>query len=186
MRKIPFTGIELCADSCQVTACGCRSACISKNEERLNEGPRLLQSKQKDENETKQTRSTVLAKDDLTSANQTPGEDKSSCRLWLVNYGKRTSTSPLALGCALLGPSRHVRAYYLLHAVVQQPLLNVESYKFGTLPSQVPIWEMEHESTAEINSLLSTEIPGSWRASIVEVVKVKTKIILGKLFCYRY
>ena len=29
------------ADSCYVTACGCRGACISKNEERLNEGPRL-------------------------------------------------------------------------------------------------------------------------------------------------
>ena len=28
------------ADSCYVPACGCRRACISKNEERLNEGLR--------------------------------------------------------------------------------------------------------------------------------------------------
>ena len=31
----------------------------------------------------------------------------------------------------------------------------------GTLPSQVPVWKVEHESTAEINSLLLTEISGS-------------------------
>ena len=29
------------ANSCYVTACGCRGAYTSKNEERLNEGPRL-------------------------------------------------------------------------------------------------------------------------------------------------
>ena len=40
-------------------------------------------------------------------------------------------------------------------------LLNVESYSYGTLPSQVPIREMEHESTVEISSLLLTEISGS-------------------------
>ena len=42
--------------------------------------------------------------------------------------------------------------------------------------------KMEHESTVEINSLLLTEISGSWRASVIGVVKVKTKIILGELF----
>ena len=41
-------------------------------------------------------------------------EDTSSRYLWLVNYGERTSTSPLALGYPLLGPSRHVRAYYCI------------------------------------------------------------------------
>ena len=43
-------------------------------------------------------------------------EDTSSRHLWLVNcvYGERTSTSPLALGYPLLGPSRHVRAYYCM------------------------------------------------------------------------
>ena len=61
-------------------------------------------------------------------------------------------------------------------------LLNVESYNYGTLPSQVPIWQIEHESTAEINSWLLTEISGSWRTSVIGVVEVKTKIILGKLF----
>ena len=40
-------------------------------------------------------------------------EDTSSRHLWLINYyGERTSTSTLALGYPLLGPSRHVRAYY--------------------------------------------------------------------------
>ena len=28
-------------DGCWVSACGCRGACMSTNEERLNEGPRL-------------------------------------------------------------------------------------------------------------------------------------------------
>ena len=48
-------------------------------------------------------------------------------------------------------------------------ILNVESYNYGTLPRQVPIiWKMEHESTAEINSLL-TEISGIWRTSVIGV-----------------
>ena len=33
-------------------------------------------------------------------------------------------------------------------------MLNVESYNYGILPSQVPIGKMEHESTAKINSLV--------------------------------
>ena len=41
-------------------------------------------------------------------------EDTSSRHLWLINYGERTSTSPLPLGYPLLGPSRHVRAYYCM------------------------------------------------------------------------
>ena len=34
----------------------------------------------------------------------------SSCHLWLINHGERTSTSTIALGYPLLGPSRHVQA----------------------------------------------------------------------------
>ena len=62
--------------------------------------------------------------------------------------------------------------------------LNVESYNHGTLPSQVPIRKMDHESTAKITSLL-TEISGLWRTSVIGVVEVKMKIILEKLFYYR-
>ena len=61
-------------------------------------------------------------------------------------------------------------------------MLNVESYNYGTLPSQIPIWKMEHESTAEINSLLLTEISESWRTSVIGVVEVKIKMTLGKMF----
>ena len=43
-------------------------------------------------------------------------------------------------------------------------------------------WKMEHENTAEINSLLLTEISGSWRTPIIGMVEIKTQIILGKLF----
>ena len=54
---------------------------------------------------------------------------------------------------------------------------NVETYIYGTLPSQVPIWKMVDESTAELVS----EISGSWRTSVIGVVKAKTKRILRKL-----
>ena len=36
-----------------------------------------------------------------------------SRHLWLMNYVERISTNTLALGYPLLGPSRHVRAYYV-------------------------------------------------------------------------
>ena len=39
--------------------------------------------------------------------------DTSSRHMWLINYGERTITSPLALGYPLLGPYRYVRAFYL-------------------------------------------------------------------------
>ena len=41
-------------------------------------------------------------------------EDTSSRHLWLINYGEGTSTSPLALGYPLLGPSHYVWAYYCI------------------------------------------------------------------------
>ena len=41
---------------------------------------------------------------------------------------------------------------------------------------------MEHESTAEIDSLLLTEILGSWRTSVIRVEEMQTKIILETLF----
>ena len=40
-------------------------------------------------------------------------------------------------------------------------LSNGKSYNCSTLPSQVSVWKMEHESTAKLNSLLLTEISGS-------------------------
>ena len=49
-----------------------------------------------------------------SSASQTSGGHKFAPLLWLVNKGERTSTSPLALGYPLLGPSRHVRAYHCM------------------------------------------------------------------------
>ena len=48
-------------------------------------------------------------------------------------------------------------------------VLNVDSYYHDTLPSQVPIWKMEHESTAEMNSLLLAEISGPLGTSIIGV-----------------
>ena len=39
-----------------------------------------------------------------------------------------------------------------------------------------------NESTAEINSLLLTEISGLWKTSVIGVVEVKTKIIFWELF----
>ena len=51
--------------------CGCRDACISKKE-RLNEGPRLFSESMK--TKTKQNKANVTPeKDDIISANQTPG-----------------------------------------------------------------------------------------------------------------
>ena len=41
-------------------------------------------------------------------------EDTSSHHLLLINFGERTSTSPLALGYDPLGSSRHVRAHYCM------------------------------------------------------------------------
>ena len=59
-------------------------------------------------------------------------------------------------------------------------VLNVESYNYGTLPSQVPIWQMEHGSTAEMHLLLFTESLELWRSSFIGVVEVNTKINLEK------
>ena len=53
--------------------------------------------------------------------------------------------------------------------------MNVESYNYGTLPSQFPIRSMEHESTAKTNSMLVTEILGSWRISVIGVVRPTLK-----------
>ena len=80
-------------------------------EGQLNEGPRL-QRKHKDENEAKQNKcNSRERRHDICKSNAKHPEDTSSRYMWLVNKGERTSTSPLALGYPLLGPSRHVRAY---------------------------------------------------------------------------
>ena len=66
-------------------------------------------------------------------------------------------------------------------------VLNVNSYNYGTLPTESSInMEDGNESTAEINSLLLTEISGPWRTLVIGVVEVKTKIFLGNCFCHRY
>ena len=57
----------------------------------------------------------------------------------IVNKGERTSTSPLALGYPLLGPSRHVRAYQPLHAVVQPWLSLQRSISPWNVPALVLI-----------------------------------------------
>ena len=54
-------------------------------------------------------------------------------------------------------------------------VLNAKSYNYGTLPSQVPIGKMEHESTAKINSPLLSEIEWPWRTSVIGVVEVGQK-----------
>ena len=41
-------------------------------------------------------------------------EDTSSRHLWLINYGERTSTSPLALSYPLLGSSCYILSYYCM------------------------------------------------------------------------
>ena len=67
---------------------------------------------------TKQNRTNVTPEKDVMTSNlqTTRPEGTSSRHLWLVNKGERTSTSPLALGYPLLGPSRHVhvRAYHCM------------------------------------------------------------------------
>ena len=49
----------------------------------------------------------------MASANQTPGGYKFA-PLVTINYGEGASTSTVALGYPLLGPSRDVRAYYYM------------------------------------------------------------------------
>ena len=73
--------------------------------------------KAKNENKTKRNKTNAAPeKDDMTSEKKTKKrpEYRSSLHLWLVNYGERFSTRPLALGFPLLGSSRHVRAYYCM------------------------------------------------------------------------
>ena len=60
-------------DSCKLTACGCRGACISKNDYMKGRG---FNESNKDENETKQnkTKNVTAEKGNIASANKkTPG-----------------------------------------------------------------------------------------------------------------
>ena len=87
-------------------------------EGRLNEGPRLQRKQEKKKkketkNEAKQNKGNTREKTSWHLQTKR-AEDTSSRHLWLVNKGERTSTSPLALGCPLLGPSRHVPAYHCM------------------------------------------------------------------------
>ena len=85
-------------------------------------GARWLQRKHKDENEARQNRHNARKRrHDICK----PNAQRTQVRaLWLVNKGERTSTSPLALGYPLLGPSRHVRAYDCMPLV--QPWLSLQ------------------------------------------------------------
>ena len=71
-----------------------------------------MKAKRRKRNKTKQMRN---ARERQHGMCKPPGGyDK----LWLliINYGERTSTSALALGYPVLGPSRHVRAYKCMRA----------------------------------------------------------------------
>ena len=81
-------------------------------EEQLNEGPRL-QWKHKNEKWSKAKQRWCQRKTSWHLQTKRL-EDTSSRHLWLVNKGERTSTSPLALGYPLIGPSRQVRAYHCM------------------------------------------------------------------------
>ena len=50
------------------------------------------------------------------------------------------------------------------------------------MPTELPGSTGRNMDTAEINSVLLTEISGSWRTSVNGVEEVKTKLILRKLF----
>ena len=79
----------------------------------LNEGPRL-QRKHRDKTEAKQNKRNTRETLHVISKPRRPEGTSSRHYLWLVNKGERTSTSLLALGYPLLGPSRHVRAYHCM------------------------------------------------------------------------
>ena len=100
---------------------------------------------------------------------------------YLVTTGFLTSAYYVRIESKI---QKHIRQRTLMYVSF---MLNVEPYNYGTLPSQVPaIWKMEHESTAETNSLLLTENSGSWRTSVIGLVQVKTNIFLGNCSCHRY
>ena len=73
----------------------------------------------KNENETKQNKRNTRER----QQHDIRPEDTGSHHTWLINYGERNSTSPLALGYPLLGPFG--RSGILLHAVVQ-PWLSLQ------------------------------------------------------------
>ena len=63
---------------------------------------------------TKQNKTNIPPEKDVMTLQTKRPEGTSSRHLWLVNKGERTSTSPLALGYPLLGPSGHVRTYHCM------------------------------------------------------------------------
>ena len=65
-------------------------------------------------------------------------------------------------------------------------VLNVKSYNYGTLPTQVPIRKTGHESIMKINLLVVTEISGSWRTSVIGVIRVGEVQTKKHGFCYGY
>ena len=90
--------------------CGYRNDCISKDDWTKGRGfNESIETKK----EAKQNKRNTREKTPWHLQTERP-EDTSSRHLWLVNKGKRTGTSPLALGYPLLGSSRHVRAYHCM------------------------------------------------------------------------
>ncbi|CAN0448584.1 unnamed protein product, partial [Ascophyllum nodosum] len=97
--------------------CGYRDACISKNEERLNEGPRL-ERKHKDEHEAKQNKTNVTPeKHTMPSVNETPGGYKFA-PLVASQQGRANQHEPACFGLSSSW-SFPSRSGIPLHAVVQ-------------------------------------------------------------------
>ena len=101
--------------------------------------------KKKEETETTKKRTQTVIGDNETRQNKRNTkerqhdirlEDTSSRHLWLINYGERTSTGPLALGYPLLGCSRHVRAYYT--TACHSPALAFSAAIYFTTKGSVP------------------------------------------------
>ena len=94
------TATSRCLFIMQVTACGCRGACISKDEERLTKGRGFSESVKAKKTKTKQKHNKGYNRERQHGIRL---ENTSSRYLWLImgKYGERTSTDRLALGYIL-------------------------------------------------------------------------------------
>ena len=67
-------------------------------------------------------------------------------------------------GCKILKQSSNSLAFFVVLCCC---VSNGKSYNYGTIPSQAPVRQMEHESTAEIYSLLLSKISRSWEVRLL-------------------
>ena len=111
MRKKPKKKTKENTRSCDLTVCACRDAHISKNDFTKDRG---LKGRRKPNETIHRKKRISTERHNISSTKQKRPEDISSRHLWLISYGERTITSTVALGYALLGPSRHVRTYYCM------------------------------------------------------------------------